>query len=101
MGGEAVGACGDADPKRGRKKGQEVKHKFPICNSLEINLFLHASFDGGRHLSRSSVAPLPHWSDISMEDSQLESPDSEEEKSHAEGLLQADSVAPTGLSKES
>ncbi|XP_060111469.1 sorting nexin-11 isoform X2 [Heteronotia binoei] len=61
---------------------------------------LGGSFDGGSHLAGSSIKPFPHWSDISMEDSQLESPDSEEEACHSAGLLQAGSTASADRVKE-
>ncbi|XP_048374135.1 sorting nexin-11 [Sphaerodactylus townsendi] len=53
---------------------------------------LGGSFGGGSHLAQSAADPLPHWSDISMEDSQLESPVSEEEVGHP-GSLHAGTVA--------
>ncbi|XP_062993852.1 sorting nexin-11 isoform X2 [Elgaria multicarinata webbii] len=58
------------------------------------------SFDGRSHLAQCSVEPLPHWSDVSMEDSQLESPDSEGDEQPPTGLLQGSSVASTDLVKE-
>nr|XP_020641148.1 sorting nexin-11 isoform X2 [Pogona vitticeps]XP_020641149.1 sorting nexin-11 isoform X2 [Pogona vitticeps]XP_020641150.1 sorting nexin-11 isoform X2 [Pogona vitticeps]XP_020641151.1 sorting nexin-11 isoform X2 [Pogona vitticeps]XP_020641152.1 sorting nexin-11 isoform X2 [Pogona vitticeps] len=68
-----------------------------------------SSFDGGSHLDKSPLEPLPHWSDVSTEDSQLESPDSEDDHHHhhpsaaaaaAAGLLPVDSVALTDHDKE-
>ncbi|XP_008111685.1 sorting nexin-11 isoform X1 [Anolis carolinensis] len=48
-----------------------------------------SSSDGGSHLGHGSLEPVAHWSDVSLEDSQLESPDSEEEHLTA-GLLPID-----------
>ncbi|KAH0626782.1 hypothetical protein JD844_001978 [Phrynosoma platyrhinos] len=59
-----------------------------------------SSSDGGIHLGKSSLEPLPHWSDVSLEDSQVESPDSEEEEHLPEGLLPVDTVTSTELVKE-
>ncbi|XP_060636860.2 sorting nexin-11 [Anolis sagrei] len=51
-----------------------------------------SSSDGGSHLGQGSLEPVPHWSDVSLEDSQLDSPDSEEEHLTA-GLLPIDPEA--------
>ncbi|XP_053119961.1 sorting nexin-11 isoform X2 [Hemicordylus capensis] len=56
---------------------------------------LGVSFGGGSHLAETCLEPLPHWSDVSIDGSQLDSPDSEEEEHHPAGLLQLDSSAPT------
>nr|XP_056719595.1 sorting nexin-11 [Euleptes europaea] len=61
---------------------------------------LGGSSEGGSHLAGSAFEPLPHWSDVSMDDSQLESPDSEEEARHQAGLLQAGSIASADRVKE-
>lgn len=53
------------------------------------------SFDRGSQHEKSSMEPLPHWSDVGIEESQLDSPDSEEEP------LQHGSTAPQGLVKDS
>ncbi|CAI5790162.1 sorting nexin-11 isoform X2 [Podarcis lilfordi] len=55
----------------------------------------HSTLLAKGDFSSSSVESHPHWSDISMEDSQLESPDSEEEEP-----LPVDSVASADLVKE-
>ncbi|XP_054849553.1 sorting nexin-11 [Eublepharis macularius] len=61
---------------------------------------LGGRFDRGSHPAGSAPEPLPYWSDISMEDSQLESPDSEEEESHSAGSLQVGAVKSTDHAKE-
>ncbi|XP_033025464.1 sorting nexin-11 [Lacerta agilis] len=55
----------------------------------------HSALLAKGDFSSSSVESHPHWSDISMEDSQLESPDSEEEEP-----LPVDSVASADFVKE-
>ncbi|XP_066484449.1 sorting nexin-11 isoform X3 [Tiliqua scincoides] len=52
------------------------------------------SFDGTSQLAKSSLEPLPHWSDGGIEESQLFSPDSEEEEHCTSHLLQHGSRAP-------
>uniref|UniRef100_A0A8D0EA98 Sorting nexin 11 n=1 Tax=Salvator merianae TaxID=96440 RepID=A0A8D0EA98_SALMN len=54
----------------------------------------------GSHLSKPSLEVFPHWSDISMEDSQLESPDSEEEETHPAGQLSVYSTSSADLVKD-
>ncbi|XP_044300637.1 sorting nexin-11 [Varanus komodoensis] len=59
-----------------------------------------SGFDRGSHLAQSLIEPLPLWSDVSMEDSQLESPDSEEEEPHPAGQLRGGSIASADLAKD-
>ncbi|XP_061446144.1 sorting nexin-11 isoform X1 [Rhineura floridana] len=55
----------------------------------------HSTLLARGDFSSSSLEPLPHWSDVSMEDSQLESQDSEEDE-----LLQVGSIPSADLVKE-
>ncbi|XP_039189219.1 sorting nexin-11 isoform X4 [Crotalus tigris] len=51
------------------------------------------SFDEESQFVQSSIEPLPHWSDVSIDDNKLESPCSEEDDHQPTGLLQASSTA--------
>ncbi|KAM6451897.1 sorting nexin-11 isoform 2-T8 [Liasis olivaceus] len=52
-----------------------------------------SSFDGERQFVKSSTEPFPHWSDVNIDDNELESPCSEEDDHQPTELLQAGSTA--------
>uniref|UniRef100_A0A2D4ML49 PX domain-containing protein n=1 Tax=Micrurus spixii TaxID=129469 RepID=A0A2D4ML49_9SAUR len=51
------------------------------------------SFDEESQFAQSSIEPLPHWNDVSIDGSKLESPCSEEDDHQPTRLLQAGSTA--------
>lgn len=59
------------------------------------------SFDGANQFVKSSLEPLPPWSNVGKDESRLDSPDSEEEEHCTPRPLQHGFRAPAELAKDS